>query len=63
MINIIEAAKLRYFSDRKSADGEKAFCKLYFESNNIKLNQDVIIKVSFQMKHGNNFTLKEEYDG
>ena len=35
----------------------------YFESNNIKLNQDVIIKVSFQMKHGNNFTLKEEYDG
>lgn len=35
----------------------------YFESNNIKLNQDVIIKVSFQMKHGNNFTLREEYDG
>ncbi len=33
----------------------------YFESNNIKLNQDVIIKVSFQMKHGNNFTLKEEF--
>lgn len=33
----------------------------YFESNNIKLNQDVIIKLSFQMKHGNNFTLKEEF--
>lgn len=33
----------------------------YFESNNIKLNHDVIIKVSFQMKHGNNFTLKEEF--
>ena len=33
----------------------------YFESNNIKLNQDVIVKVSFQMKHGNNFTLREEY--
>ena len=35
----------------------------YFESNNIKLNQDVIVKVSRQMMHGNNFTLKEEYDG
>lgn len=35
----------------------------YFTSNNVKLNQDVFIKVSFQMKHGNNFILKEEYDG
>lgn len=35
----------------------------YFEANNIKLNKDVIVKVSFQMKHGNNFTLKEIYDG
>lgn len=35
----------------------------YFANNNIKLNQDVIVKVSFQMRHGNNFTLKEEYDG
>ncbi len=35
----------------------------YFESNHIKLNQDVIVKVSRQMMHGNNFTLKEEYDG
>lgn len=35
----------------------------YFDSNNIKLNQDVIVKVSFQMKHGNNFILKEEYNG
>ena len=35
----------------------------YFESNNIKLNQDVIVKVSRQMMHGNNFTLREEYDG
>lgn len=33
----------------------------YFESNNIKLNKDVIVKVSFQMKHGNNFTLREEF--
>ena len=35
----------------------------YFEKNNIKLNQDVIVKVSRQMMHGNNFTLREEYDG
>ncbi len=35
----------------------------YFVANNIKLNQDVIVKVSRQMMHGNNFTLKEEYDG
>ena len=34
----------------------------YFEKNNIKLNQDVIVKVSRQMQHGNNFTLKEEYE-
>ena len=33
----------------------------FFESNNIKLNEDIIIKVSFQMKHGNNYTLKEEF--
>lgn len=44
---------------------EKALANFvdYFESNNIKLNQDVIVKVSFQMKHGNNFTLKEIYNG
>lgn len=44
---------------------EKALANFvdYFNSNNIKLNQDVIIKVSFQMKHGNNFTLKEIYHG
>lgn len=35
----------------------------YFANNNIKLNQDVIVKVSRQMQHGNNFTLREEYDG
>ena len=35
----------------------------YFTSKNIKLNQDVIVRVSFQMKHGNNFTLREEYNG
>lgn len=35
----------------------------YFESNNIELNKDVIVKVSFQMKHGNNFILKEEFNG
>lgn len=33
----------------------------YFEKNNIQLNQDVIVKLSFQLKHGNNFTLKEEF--
>ena len=33
----------------------------YFNENNIKLNKDVIVKVSFQMKYGNNFTLREEY--
>lgn len=44
---------------------EKALANFvdYFESNNIKLNEDVIVKVSFQMKHGNNFTLKEEFYG
>ena len=35
----------------------------YFANNNVKLNQDVIVKVSFQMKHGNNYVLKEEYNG
>ena len=35
----------------------------YFEKNNVKLNQDVIIKVSFQMKVGNSFNLKEDFDG
>lgn len=44
---------------------EKALANFvdYFEGNNIKLNKDVIVKVSFQMKHGNNFTLKEIYNG
>ena len=35
----------------------------YFANNDIKLNQDVIVKVSRQMMHGNNFTLREEFDG
>lgn len=35
----------------------------YFETNNIQLNKDVYIRVSFQEKCGNNFNLKEEYDG
>ena len=35
----------------------------YFEKNNIKLNEDVFVRVSFQGKRGNNFNLKEEYDG
>ncbi|MBQ7917563.1 MAG: MBL fold metallo-hydrolase [Clostridia bacterium] len=35
----------------------------YFEKNNIKLNEDVYVRVSFQGKRGNNFNLKEEYDG
>ena len=35
----------------------------YFEQNNIKLNEDVYVRVSFQGKRGNNFNLKEEYDG
>lgn len=44
---------------------EKALANFvdYFGENNIKLNEDVIVKVSFQMKHGNNFTLKEIYNG
>lgn len=33
----------------------------YFNENHIKLNKDVIVKVSFQMKYGNNFTLREEF--
>lgn len=44
---------------------EKALANFvdYFAGNNIELNKDVIIKISFQMKHGNNFNLKEEYNG
>lgn len=44
---------------------EKALANFvdYFKENDIELNKDVIVKVSFQMKHGNNFTLKEIYNG
>lgn len=35
----------------------------YFENNGYKLNDDVFVRLSFQEKHGNNFVLKEEFDG
>ena len=35
----------------------------YFESNNVYLNKDIFVRVSFQMKIGNNFILKEEFNG
>ena len=35
----------------------------YFEKSNIMLNKDVFIRVSFQEKRGNNFNVKEEYNG
>ncbi len=35
----------------------------YFESIGVKQNQDVFIRLSFQEKTGNNFNLKEEFDG
>lgn len=35
----------------------------YFEQNNIQLNKDVYVRVSFQEKRGNNFNLDEDYDG
>lgn len=44
---------------------EKAFLNYveYFESKNFVLDKDVFIRLSFQNKHGNNFVLKEDYDG
>ena len=35
----------------------------YFESLGLILEKDVFLRVSFQDKHGNNFNLKEEFDG
>lgn len=35
----------------------------FFESQGYKLDSDVVIRLSFQEKHGNNFILKEEFDG
>lgn len=35
----------------------------YFESQGLKLDTDVIIRLSFQERHGNNFSLKEEFNG
>ncbi len=35
----------------------------YFEQNNIQLNKDVYVRVSFQEKRGNNFKLEEDYNG
>ena len=35
----------------------------YFESQGLKQDKDVFVRVSFQDKHGNNFNLKEDFDG
>ncbi len=35
----------------------------YFESLGLVLDRDVFLRMSFQNKHGNNFILKEEFDG
>lgn len=35
----------------------------YFEDIGAKLNEDVFVRLSFQNKCGNNFNLKEEFDG
>ena len=35
----------------------------YFEEIGAKLNEDVFVRLSFQNKCGNNFNLKEEFDG
>ena len=35
----------------------------YFESQGLSLDSDVVIRLSFQERHGNNFNLKEEFDG
>lgn len=35
----------------------------YFESQGLVLDKDVFIRLSFQERHGNNFNLKEEFDG
>lgn len=35
----------------------------YFESQGYALDKDVFIRLSFQNKHGNNFILKEDFDG
>lgn len=33
----------------------------FFESQNLTLDKDVFIRLSFQNKHGNNFSLKEDF--
>lgn len=35
----------------------------YFQSLGLNLNQDVFLRISFQDHNGNNFNLKEEFDG
>jgi phosphoribosyl 1,2-cyclic phosphodiesterase len=35
----------------------------YFESKGLILDKDVFVRLSFQERHGNNFNLKEEFDG
>lgn len=35
----------------------------YFESQGLVLDKDVFLRLSFQERHGNNFSLKEEFDG
>ena len=44
---------------------EKAYSYFadHFEARGLKLDNDVFLRVSFQDKHGNNFILKEEFDG
>lgn len=35
----------------------------YFESQGLVLDKDVFLRMSFQERHGNNFNLKEEFNG
>lgn len=35
----------------------------FFESQGLVLDKDVFIRISFQERHGNNFNLKEEWNG
>lgn len=44
---------------------EKAYVNYasYFENRGLSIGKDVIIKVSFQDKIGNKFSIKEDYDG
>lgn len=34
----------------------------FFESQNLVLDKDIFVRLSFQSKHGNNFVLKEEFN-